>query len=78
MKTSLPIPSWQRGVLALCASAFLGLTAFAVSAFAEESKMKIRLTVGEQHAIATLYDNATARDFASLLPLSLACHRHPV
>jgi len=33
--------------------------------------MKIRLTVGEQVATATLYDNATARDFASLLPLSL-------
>ncbi|AJG23613.1 cyclophilin-like fold protein [Cupriavidus basilensis] len=33
--------------------------------------MKIRLIVGEQVAIATLYDNVTARDFASLLPLSL-------
>jgi len=33
--------------------------------------MKIRLTVGGQVATATLYDNATARDFASLLPLSL-------
>lgn len=33
--------------------------------------MKIRLTVGGQSATATLYDNATARDFASLLPLSL-------
>ena len=33
--------------------------------------MKIRLVVGDRHAIATLYDNATARDFAALLPLSL-------
>jgi len=33
--------------------------------------MKIRLTVGAQTATATLYDNATAKDFASLLPLSL-------
>jgi hypothetical protein len=33
--------------------------------------MKIRLIVGGQVATATLYDNATARDFASLLPLSL-------
>jgi len=33
--------------------------------------MKIRLTVEGQVATATLYDNATARDFASLLPLSL-------
>jgi len=33
--------------------------------------MKIRLIVGNEVATATLYDNATARDFASLLPLSL-------
>lgn len=33
--------------------------------------MKIRLIVGERVATATLYDNATARDFASLLPLTL-------
>jgi hypothetical protein len=36
-----------------------------------ESFMKIRLIVGNQHATANLYDNATARDFAALLPLSL-------
>jgi len=36
-----------------------------------ESFMKIRLIVGNQYATATLYDNATARDFAALLPLSL-------
>jgi hypothetical protein len=33
--------------------------------------MKIRLTVDGQVAKATLYDNATVRDFAALLPLSL-------
>lgn len=33
--------------------------------------MKIRLIVGDQVATATLYDNDTAKDFASLLPLSL-------
>lgn len=33
--------------------------------------MKIRLIVGDQVATATLYDNATAKDFATLLPLSL-------
>ncbi|MCP1644997.1 hypothetical protein J2T41_004639 [Pseudomonas citronellolis] len=33
--------------------------------------MKIRLVVDEQVATATLYDNPTAKDFASLLPLSL-------
>ena len=34
--------------------------------------MKIRLTVDGRSATATLYDNATARDFAALLPLSLS------
>ncbi|WP_428601979.1 cyclophilin-like fold protein [Pseudomonas sp.] len=38
---------------------------------AKESPMKIRLIVDGQSATATLYDNATARDFATLLPLSL-------
>ena len=33
--------------------------------------MKIRLTVDGQVATATLHDNASARDFAALLPLSL-------
>jgi len=33
--------------------------------------MKIRLSVDGQVATARLYDNATARDFAALLPLSL-------
>jgi len=37
----------------------------------KDSTMKIRLIVGEQVATATLYDNATAQDFASLLPLTL-------
>lgn len=37
----------------------------------KDPSMKIRLIVGEQVATATLYDNATAKDFASLLPLSL-------
>ncbi|ROR17919.1 cyclophilin-like protein [Comamonas sp. BIGb0124] len=33
--------------------------------------MNIRLTVNDQVATATLYDNATAQGFAALLPLSL-------
>ncbi|MBD9367984.1 hypothetical protein I5O09_08460 [Pseudomonas parafulva] len=33
--------------------------------------MKIRLDVDGQIATATLYDNAPARDFAALLPLTL-------
>lgn len=40
--------------------------------------MKIRLIVGEQLATATLYDNATARDFATLLPLSLTLKDYDV
>ena len=38
--------------------------------------MKIRLTVGDQNAFATLYDNATARDFAALLPLTLTMENY--
>ena len=35
--------------------------------------MRVRLTVGDQSATATLADNP-ARDFASLLPLTLTMH----
>ena len=67
-------------MLALLAGPILGLAACAFgghamagtpSAPSKESTMKIRLIVGNEVATATLYDNATARDFASLLPLSL-------
>jgi len=40
-------------------------------ASAQKPFMQIRLTVAGQSATATLYDNATARDFAALLPLTL-------
>jgi hypothetical protein len=33
--------------------------------------MKIRITIGERVFTATMHDNATARDFISLLPLTL-------
>lgn len=33
--------------------------------------MKIRMTIDGRAATATLYDNATARDFFSLLPMTL-------
>lgn len=36
--------------------------------------MRIRLSVGDAVATAALHDNATARDFASLLPLRLRMH----
>jgi hypothetical protein len=65
--------------MALLASALLGvatcsygsLVAQPVAAPAKYMLMKIRLTVDGQTAIASLYDNATARDFASMLPLIL-------
>jgi hypothetical protein len=37
----------------------------------EKSTMKIRFTVGDAEATATLRDNETARDFVSLLPLTV-------
>lgn len=56
--------------------ALLGLAACSFSvakpvATSKDMPMRIRLTVDGQTATATLYDNATARDFASLLPLTL-------
>jgi len=38
---------------------------------AEDSGMKIRLTVGDKVLTATLIDSQTTRDFISLLPLTL-------
>ncbi len=83
MKTPSPLllSAFPRKARMLLAVSFLALTACtpgnsAAQAGAQpvpskESSMKIRLIVGEQVATATLYDNATARDFASLLPLTL-------
>ena len=49
------------------------LVATAGMAHAGESDMeKIRITVGEQVLTAVLLDNATSRDFLSLLPLTLS------
>jgi len=36
--------------------------------------MQIRLRIGATEATARLYDNATARDFASLLPATITLH----
>ncbi len=38
---------------------------------ADNSSMKIRLIVGDRVLTATMIDNATTRDFLSLLPLTL-------
>ncbi len=42
----------------------------------EAGTMRIRLTVDGKVLTATLLDNATARDFASLLPLELTMEDH--
>ncbi|MCO5120955.1 MAG: cyclophilin-like fold protein [Burkholderiaceae bacterium] len=81
--TSMPMRRSRRATLALLAAPLLGLAtgapdnalaqapAGSPAAVQGDSSVKIRLTVGEEIAIATLYDNPTARDFATLLPLSL-------
>jgi len=79
-KPAMTLP-WRREMLALLIGSFLGLAACtpgnsnaqtpAPRMPSKDSTMKIRLIVGEQVATATLYDNATARDFAALLPLTL-------
>ncbi|AUV49870.1 cyclophilin-like fold protein [Bordetella bronchiseptica] len=70
---ALPMNRTRRKALALLAGLAAGAPARPALALAprQEPAMKIRLTIAGQIASATLYDNATARDFASLLPLSL-------
>lgn len=75
-------PSTDARVRRLVAPLILALplispasTASAVEPFPSSTKpksMKIRLTINEQSTTATLDDNPTARDFLSLLPLTLA------
>jgi len=75
----IPITRLPRVVLTLLTYAFLSLlvcaggnaAAQSSSAHIQEFPMKIRLIIGDEVTIAVLYDNATARDFATLLPLSL-------
>jgi len=38
--------------------------------------MNLRLTIGENTAIATLHDTPSARDFAAMLPLTLAFEKY--
>lgn len=56
-------------LLALVLATALGIPA--ADTHAQASTMKIRMTVEDKALIATLEDNATSRDFASLLPLKL-------
>ena len=60
----------RRSVLTRLNAGVLSLCVFSVSA--QELPMKNRLHVNSGIATAILVDNATARDFAALLPLSLA------
>lgn len=71
---------WRASAVRRGARAWLGAVALSVCAlaiisaapvYAQESSMKIRLHVNGEVAVATLHDNATARDFLALLPLSL-------
>jgi hypothetical protein len=54
-------------LLAVIANAFVAVT----SADAEADSMKIRIKMNGNEFTATLIDNATSRDFVSLLPLKL-------
>ncbi|MFJ1310818.1 cyclophilin-like fold protein [Agrobacterium sp. P15N1-A] len=65
--------SSRRTLLALAAAIILPRRAFSKSSpnNQERSDLKIKLTFGENTMMATLYDNPSARDFASMLPLDL-------
>jgi hypothetical protein len=65
--------SSRRVLLATAAAFILPGRAFSKSSpnDQERSDVKIKLTFGEHTMMATLYDNPSARDFASMLPLDL-------
>jgi len=53
-------------------SFFVVLLALNASAYSEENHaMKIKISAGDTVLTATMLDNATSRDFMSLLPISL-------
>lgn len=62
-----PAIAGRRSLLSVCAMSAI----CSFSAIAQESLMKIRLDVNGAIATARLYDNATARDFAALLPFAI-------
>lgn len=68
----------MNALLGLAACSTNLAVAHSATACCKETFMKIRLTVDGQTANATLYDNAAARDFASLLPLSLTLEDYDV
>lgn len=68
-----PMVPARRILLAMAAAFILPGRALSKSGADNQEKtdLKIKLTFGENTMIATLYDNPSARDFASMLPLDL-------
>jgi hypothetical protein len=75
MKSQCTTPSRRVALAAIVASAFMTQLAFGQtperSAQSRRTSMKIRIEFNGASMIATLYDNPSARDFASMLPLDL-------
>ena len=61
----------MRTTILLAAFSLLAASGLAPAMAQERTAMKIRLTVDGKAVEATLLDNAAARDFVSLLPLTL-------
>ncbi|EMS95573.1 hypothetical protein H009_21076 [Agrobacterium tumefaciens str. Cherry 2E-2-2] len=68
-----PLVPARRTLLAMAAAFILPGRALSKSGADNQEKtdLKIKLTFGEHTMMATLYDNPSARDFASMLPLDL-------
>lgn len=72
MNVRLTYPA-RRALLAVAAAFILPVRAFSKSSpnNQERTDLKIKLTFAGNTMMATLYDNPSARDFASMLPLDL-------
>lgn len=72
MRAPLTHPT-RRALLAMAAAFILPAPALSRNGpnNKERTDLKIRLTFGKNTMLATLYDNPSARDFASMLPLDL-------
>jgi hypothetical protein len=64
------------GIPAIAAALVVGLAGHLAVAQQEARIMRIRIVLPDQTLTATLVDNATARDFAALLPLTLTLSEH--
>lgn len=72
--TSTPLSPTQQSAAHTSPSAVPASQPPTETAPARTDRMKIRFTIGNAVATATLDDNPTARDFASLLPVTLTMH----